>query len=175
MNDRPPEPDNDSDTRDLTVLGPIGSAYIDFARERFGYRAPGGRVVGVESRQGLFMLDRRRKPRSPVPTRSTGARRRERRDSTRRSSSRDSPPGDPDEPEPGETQAPGEIIETRLAELGLSYREVSALTKGIVDPSTLSRIITGKVRQPYARTRSALAWALKVPVTEIWPVRRRDG
>jgi lambda repressor-like predicted transcriptional regulator len=110
----------------------------------------------------------------PTTTHTKGrARGRERRDSTRRSSSRGSPSNDSEgeQAEPGET--PGRIIETRLAELGLSYREVCALTEGVVDPSTLSRVITGRVTRPYARTRAAIAWALKMHVTEIWRPRQR--
>jgi len=111
---------------------------------------------------------------APVTTRTrVRARSRERRDGTRRSSSRGSPSTDSEgeQDEPGET--PGRIIERRLAELGLSYRECCALTEGVVDPSTLSRIVNGKVAHPYTRTRATLAFALKMRVTEIWPVTDR--
>jgi len=104
---------------------------------------------------------------------TTRGRSRERRDSTRRSSSRGSPSSDSEgeQDEPGET--PGRVIERRLAELGLSYRECCALTEGVVDPSTLSRIVNGKVAHPYTRTRATLAFALKMHVTDIWPVTDR--
>jgi hypothetical protein len=106
---------------------------------------------------------------------TVGGRPRERRNSTRRSSSRGSPSSDSEgeQDEPGET--PGRIIERRLAELGLSYRECCALTEGVVDPSTLSRIVNGKVAHPYTRTRATLAFALKLSVTQIWPVTERPA
>jgi lambda repressor-like predicted transcriptional regulator len=137
-------------------------------------RSGGGKAsYPVLMKLGHDLVHRREGPASvsaSVPTRGSS---RERRDSARPSSSRSSSSSDSEgeQDEPGET--PGRIIETRLAELGLSYREVCALTEGIVDPSTLSRVVSGKVQRPYARTKAALAWALKMHVSEIWPARRR--
>jgi len=167
VSDRPPEPDDDPDVRDLSALGALGSAYLDFARERVGYRAPGGRLVAVESRRGLFVLGRKRTS-PPVPTRSTGrTRSRERRDGRSRRSS-DSPPGESDDPDPA--LVAGQVIKQRLAELGLTYVKVCELTGGVVSTATLSRLVHGTVANPYTRTKASLASALKMHVSSIWPV-----
>jgi lambda repressor-like predicted transcriptional regulator len=114
-------------------------------------------------------LARKRPARGAVAPRvanhGTGrTRSRERRDGRSRRSS-DSPPGESDDPDPA---IAGQVIQRRLEELGISYREVYVLSGGVVKPATLSRLVKGTVRTPYTRTKASLAVALKMHVSEIW-------
>ena len=172
----PPHPDDDPDIPDTSEL-PIAGAYMNLVGQlagRITYVDRAGRLLAVENRRRFVVFaGKPGNAPAPVPASRTKARGRERRDSTRRSSSRSSSSSDDPGGESDAAIAAGRIIKTRLAELGLSYRECCALTAGVVAPSTLTGLISGDVQRPYTRTKATLARALKMHVTDIWPTDRR--
>ena len=60
-----------------------------------------------------------------------------------------------------------ELIETRLAELGISQRQACANTRGALTPSTLNRILKGHHHQITTKTIQGLSLALDVNVSRV--------
>jgi hypothetical protein len=168
-----PHPDDDPDVPDLRVLGEeIGSAAIDFERERAIIRDRGGRLLAVETRTRLVKVVRRAGQLQAQIVPRVATRSRERRDSTRRSSSRGSPDGEGEDPEParGRSQSQGERIKAARVALGLTQWRAAALTVGVVSQPHWCRLEgrPGVAERARPETRVAVALALKVEVGDVW-------